>query len=113
KVCTRQELELIRDLGVEYNVLAITDEIYEHILYASAEHISIASLDGMRDRTITINSLSKRYSVHGRRARAFAGGGCGRFESSPGLLPRIGRPLPHAARSSHSRVGASRVPLLS
>ena len=67
KVFTRKELELIRDLCVEYNVLAITDEIYEHILYESAEHISIASLDGMRDRTITINSLSKSYSVTGWR----------------------------------------------
>jgi aspartate/methionine/tyrosine aminotransferase len=67
KVFTRQELELIRDLCVEYNVLAITDEIYEHILYEGAEHISIASLDGMRDRTITINSLSKSYSVTGWR----------------------------------------------
>jgi len=67
KVFTRQELELIRDLCVEYNVLAITDEIYEHILYDGAKHISIASLDGMRDRTITINGLSKSYSVTGWR----------------------------------------------
>ncbi len=67
KVFTRKELELIRDLCVEFNVLAITDEIYEHILYEGAEHISIASLDGMRDRTITINSLSKSYSVTGWR----------------------------------------------
>jgi aminotransferase len=67
KVFTRPELELIRDLCVEYNVLAITDEIYEHILYEDAKHISIASLDGMRDRTITINSLSKSYSVTGWR----------------------------------------------
>jgi aminotransferase len=67
KVFTRKELELIRDLCVEYNVLAITDEIYEHILYEGAEHISIASLDGMRDRTITINGLSKSYSVTGWR----------------------------------------------
>jgi aspartate/methionine/tyrosine aminotransferase len=67
KVFTRKELELIRDLCVEYNVLAITDEIYEHILYEGAEHISIASLDGMRGRTITINSLSKSYSVTGWR----------------------------------------------
>jgi aspartate/methionine/tyrosine aminotransferase len=67
KVFTREELELIRDLCVEYNVLAITDEIYEHILYDGAEHISIASLDGMRDRTITINGLSKSYSVTGWR----------------------------------------------
>lgn len=67
KVFTRKELELIRDLCVEYNVLAITDEIYEHILYDGAEHISIASLDGMRERTITINGLSKSYSVTGWR----------------------------------------------
>jgi aspartate/methionine/tyrosine aminotransferase len=67
KVFTRKELELIRDLCVEYNVLAITDEIYEHILYDGAQHISIASLEGMRDRTITINGLSKSYSVTGWR----------------------------------------------
>jgi aspartate/methionine/tyrosine aminotransferase len=67
KVFTRKELELVRDLCVEYDVLAITDEIYEHILYDGAEHISIASLDGMRDRTITINGLSKSYSVTGWR----------------------------------------------
>ncbi len=67
KVFSRQELELIRDLCVEYNVLAITDEIYEHILYDGAEHISLARLDGMRERTITINGLSKSYSVTGWR----------------------------------------------
>ncbi len=67
KVFSRKELELIRDLCVEYNVLAITDEIYEHILYDGSEHISLASLDGMRDRTITINGLSKSYSVTGWR----------------------------------------------
>ncbi len=67
KVFTRQELELIRDLCVEFNVLAITDEIYEHILYDGAQHISIATLDGMRERTITINGLSKTYSVTGWR----------------------------------------------
>jgi aspartate/methionine/tyrosine aminotransferase len=67
KVFTRAELELIRDLCVEFNVLAITDEIYEHILYDGTRHISIASLDGMRDRTVTINGLSKSYSVTGWR----------------------------------------------
>jgi len=67
KVFSRKELELIRDLCVEYNVVAITDEIYEHILYDGARHISIASLDGMRDRTITINGLSKSYAVTGWR----------------------------------------------
>jgi aspartate/methionine/tyrosine aminotransferase len=67
KVFTRKELELIRDLCVEYDVLAITDEIYEHILYDGSEHISLARLDGMRERTITINGLSKSYSVTGWR----------------------------------------------
>jgi len=67
KVFTRAELELIRDLCVEFNVLAITDEIYEHILYDDAKHISMAALDGMGERTVTINSMSKTYSVTGWR----------------------------------------------
>ncbi len=67
KVFTRAELELIRDLCVEFDVLAITDEIYEHILYEGTEHISMASLDGMRERTVTINGMSKTYSVTGWR----------------------------------------------
>jgi len=67
KVFTRSELELIRDLCVEFNTIAITDEIYEHILYDGAHHISIASLDGMAERTVTINGLSKSYSVTGWR----------------------------------------------
>jgi aspartate/methionine/tyrosine aminotransferase len=67
KVFTRPELELIRDLCVEFNVLVLTDEIYEHILYDGTEHISIASLDGMAERTVTINGMSKAYSVTGWR----------------------------------------------
>ncbi|HXR15092.1 MAG TPA: aminotransferase class I/II-fold pyridoxal phosphate-dependent enzyme [Terriglobales bacterium] len=67
KVFTRAELELIRDLCVEFNVLALTDEIYEHILYDGTQHISMASLQGMSERTVTINGLSKSYSVTGWR----------------------------------------------
>ena len=67
KVFTRAELELIRDLCVEFNVLAITDEIYEHIIYDGTQHISIASLEGMAERAVTINGLSKTYSVTGWR----------------------------------------------
>jgi len=67
KVFTREELELIRDLCVEFDVLAITDEIYEHILYDGTEHIAMAALDGMRERTVTINGMSKTYSVTGWR----------------------------------------------
>jgi aminotransferase len=67
KVFTRAELELIASLCQERDVLAITDEVYEHILFDGAEHISLASLPGMAERTITINSMSKTYSVTGWR----------------------------------------------
>jgi len=67
KVFTRAELEMIRDLCARSNAYAITDEIYEHMLYDGATHISMATLEGMRDRTITINALSKTYSVTGWR----------------------------------------------
>ena len=67
KVFSRAELELIASLCQEHDVLAITDEIYEHILYDGAKHIPLASLPGMRDRTITVNSMSKTFSVTGWR----------------------------------------------
>ena len=67
KVFTREELEFIRDLCVRWNSFCITDEIYEHILYDGAEHISMARIDGMRERTIVINGMSKTYSVTGWR----------------------------------------------
>jgi aminotransferase len=66
KVFTREELQFIAGLCQQWGALAITDEIYEHILY-DAEHVSMASLDGMADRTVTINSVSKTYSVTGWR----------------------------------------------
>ncbi len=67
KVFERHELELIAELCQEYNALAITDEIYEHILYDGAAHILMMQIPGMRDRTILINSMSKTYSVTGWR----------------------------------------------
>jgi aspartate/methionine/tyrosine aminotransferase len=67
KVFTRAELEFIRDLCLRWNAFCITDEIYEHILYDGAEHISMARIDGMCDRTIVINGMSKTYSVTGWR----------------------------------------------
>src|SRR5881275_3234026 len=67
KVFTRGELEFIRDLCVRWNAYCITDEIYEHILYDGAEHISMARIEGMRERTIVINGMSKTYSVTGWR----------------------------------------------
>ncbi len=67
RVFTHKELEVIRDLCVDYDAFAITDEIYEHILYDGRKHVSIASLDGMEDRTITISGFSKTYSATGWR----------------------------------------------
>jgi len=66
KVYTREELELIAALCRKWNVAAITDEIYEHIVYVG-EHIRIADLDGMRELSITISGLSKTYSATGWR----------------------------------------------
>lgn len=71
KVFTREELEMIASLCIEHDVIALTDEIYEHILYPEpgreVRHTAIATLDGMRNRTVTINGLSKTYSVTGWR----------------------------------------------
>src|SRR5579883_577342 len=67
KVFTRQELQLIADLCQEFDALAISDEIYEHILYESASHFPIATIPGMRERSILVNSMSKTYSVTGWR----------------------------------------------
>ncbi len=67
KVFSRAELQLIADVCLEHDLLAITDEIYEHILYDGEQHIPIATLPGMADRTITISGISKSYSVTGWR----------------------------------------------
>lgn len=67
KVFTRDELSYIAGLCQEFDALAITDEIYEHILYDGAVHVPIATLPGMRERSILINSMSKTYSVTGWR----------------------------------------------
>ncbi len=67
KVFKRHQLREIADLCIENDCLAITDEIYEHIIYGDNEHVSMASLEDMEDRTVTINSISKTYAVTGWR----------------------------------------------
>jgi aspartate/methionine/tyrosine aminotransferase len=71
KVFTQDEMEFIAGLCQEFDALCFTDEIYEHILYpregADIRHISMAQIDGMRDRTVVVNSMSKTYSVTGWR----------------------------------------------
>lgn len=73
KVFSREELEFIADLCKEHGTLCFTDEIYEHITYSidedgdPFEHVSMSTIEGMRDRTVVVNSLSKTYSVTGWR----------------------------------------------
>ena len=67
KVFTREELGEIAALCRKHDVLAVTDEVYEHIVYDGAEHVSMATLPGMAERTVTVSALSKTFSVTGWR----------------------------------------------
>src|SRR5471032_2197213 len=67
KVFSREELEMIATLCRKLDAIAISDEIYEHIIYDGHRHIPIATLEGMADRTVTLNGLSKTFSVTGWR----------------------------------------------
>jgi aminotransferase len=67
KVFSEEELKLIACLCQRWDCLAITDEIYDHILYDGSQHVRMVTLDGMRERTVTVNSLSKTFSVTGWR----------------------------------------------
>ena len=67
KVFSREELELIARLCQQWDAIAITDEIYEHIVYDGAQHVPMMTLDGMAERTVTVNSVSKTFSVTGWR----------------------------------------------
>ena len=67
KVFTREELTAIGQLALKYDAFVITDEVYEHLVYAPYTHIAAASLPGMADHVITCNSLSKTYSITGWR----------------------------------------------
>jgi aminotransferase len=67
RVFTREELEAIGELCVRHDAIAITDEIYEHIVYDGAGHVPMATIPGMEERTVTISALSKTYSVTGWR----------------------------------------------
>lgn len=67
RVFTHAELAAIAGLAQEFDTLIITDDIYEHILYDGAEHVPMATLPGLRERTVMVNSMSKTYSVTGWR----------------------------------------------
>jgi aminotransferase len=67
KVFTSQELEIVRDVCREFDLLCIADEVYEHYVEDVNRHVSIATLGGMRERTITVNSFSKSWNISGWR----------------------------------------------
>ena len=131
-------MELIAALCQEFDALAITDEIYEHILYDGAVHVPIASLPGMRERSILVNSMSKTYSVTGwrvgwvlappdltdsiRKVHDFLTVGAAAPLQQAGVvalgLPddyyaRLGAGIRPAPGSHRNQPGISRIPLLS
>lgn len=67
KVFTEEELRLIADIAIKYDIYVITDEVYEHIIYEPHRHVYMATLPGMRERTVMCSSLSKTYSITGWR----------------------------------------------
>ncbi|MCR5411240.1 MAG: aminotransferase class I/II-fold pyridoxal phosphate-dependent enzyme [Lachnospiraceae bacterium] len=67
KVFRKEELQIIADLAIKYDIFVITDEVYEHIVYKPFRHTYMATLKGMTDRTIMCSSLSKTYSITGWR----------------------------------------------
>ena len=81
KVFSPGELRIIADLAEKYDAFVLTDEVYEHIVYAPFKHISFASLPGMKERTLTCGSLSKTYSITGWRL--------GYVISSPGIIENV------------------------
>ena len=81
KVFTYEELKIIAELAIKYDIYVITDEVYEHIVYAPHVHTCIATLPSMRERTIICNSLSKTYSITGWRL--------GYVMASPEIVDRV------------------------
>lgn len=80
-VLTREELTAVAELAVERDLLVITDEVYEHLVYDDAEHIPLATLPGMRERTVTIGSAGKTFS--------FTGWKVGWITAAPGLVTAV------------------------
>lgn len=81
KVFTYEELKIIAGLAEKYDTFVITDEVYEHIVYAPNKHVYFASLPNMRERTISCSSLSKTYSITGWRL--------GYVIASPEVIDRV------------------------
>jgi histidinol-phosphate/aromatic aminotransferase/cobyric acid decarboxylase-like protein len=121
KVFSREELETIAALCRKWDAIAISDEIYEHIIYDGLPHVPIATIDGMADRTVTINGLSKTYSVTGWRVgwtiSPPTAHGCdtqgarfphrGRARAVAGSRRRGARPARRVLRQARARIPAA------
>ncbi|APE95671.1 pyridoxal phosphate-dependent aminotransferase [Halodesulfurarchaeum formicicum] len=90
-VYSRAAMEGVRDLAVKYDITVIADEIYEQIRYAG-EHVSLATLDGMGERTVTVNGFSKAYAMTGWRL--------GYFAAPEGLIEQAGKIQSHSVSSA-------------
>lgn len=73
KVFTRDELTLIGELAAEHDAVIVTDEVYEHLVFSGAEHVPMATLPGLRDRTLTISSGGKTFNTTGWKVGWFSG----------------------------------------
>jgi N-succinyldiaminopimelate aminotransferase len=93
RVFTREELKLIADLCIEFDAIAISDEVYEHLVFGEAQHIPIASLPGMFERTVTVSSLGKSYSVTGWKI--------GWVYGHPSLINGVGRAHQYVTFAAH------------
>ncbi|MFF8591882.1 pyridoxal phosphate-dependent aminotransferase [Streptomyces sp. NPDC015220] len=80
-VLTREELRAVAELAVERDLLVVTDEVYEHLVFDDAEHVPLATLPGMRERTVTIGSAGKTFS--------FTGWKVGWITAAPGLVSAV------------------------
>lgn len=93
RVFTREELTLIADLCKEHDVTVISDEVYEHLVFDGAQHIPIATLPGMLERTVTVSSLGKSYSVTGWKI--------GWVYGHPDLITGVSRAHQYVTFASH------------
>ena len=82
RVFTRAEVQLIADLAIEHDLLVVTDEVYEHLLFDGAEHVALAALPGMRERTVFLHGFSKAFAMTGFRI----GYACGPAAVIDGML---------------------------
>jgi N-succinyldiaminopimelate aminotransferase len=83
RVFTREELQQVADLCIEHDVIVISDEVYEHLVFDDHKHVPIASLPGMYERTVTVSSMGKSYSVTGWKL--------GWVYGHPSLITGVGR----------------------